>query len=254
MHGSSYDKMTSFFRVYRDRFPLHDGKTRILEIGAKSYQGQDTYRGLVDDTRETYTGLDLESGKNVDIVPASMFVWDEIADDSFDVCISGQTFEHNPYFWVTACEIARVLVPGGFVCIIAPGAGAVHRYPVDCYRFYPDSWAALAALMGLDVEEVYFETDEMALRVPGGRWRDSMMIARKPVLDAGAAALAAQRRDQVTRPFREGFGTFDAVGHRHGPAVGDYTSRTARNGMRDFWMKVGRRIAPFGVLDIYRGR
>ena len=33
---------------------------------------------------------------------------------------------------------SRVLVPGGLACIIAPGAQGVHRFPVDCWRFYPD--------------------------------------------------------------------------------------------------------------------
>ncbi|MDO9472280.1 MAG: methyltransferase domain-containing protein [Caulobacter sp.] len=253
MHDSSYRKMGSFLQTYRDRFPTHDGRARVLEIGSKSYQGQDTHRGLIDDARETYTGLDLESGKNVDIVPANMYVWDEIPDSSVDVCISGSTFEHNPFFWVTACEIARVLTPGGFVCIIAPGGGPVHRYPVDCYRFYPDSWGAMAALAGLEIEEVYFETDETALQVPGGLWRDSMMIARKPVEDAAQAAIAQERRTQVTQPFRGGFGKFEAVGHRYGPAVEAYRSSVTTDAKREIRLKIGRRIAPYNVLRIYVG-
>ena len=28
--------------------------------------------------------------------------------------------------------------------MIAPSRGRIHRYPVDCYRFDPDSYAALA--------------------------------------------------------------------------------------------------------------
>ncbi|WP_222927026.1 methyltransferase domain-containing protein [Sphingomonas gilva] len=240
----------SFFRSYRGQFPTLEGKTRVLEVGSKSYREQDTYRSIVEDDREIYTGLDLEAGKNVDIVPSNPYVWEEIADASFDVCISGQTFEHNPFFWVTACEIARVLVPGGYTCIIAPGGGQVHRFPVDCYRYYPDSWAAIAALAGLEISEVYFETDEVALRVKGGRWRDSMLIARKPLQTDEAAA---RRRQQVVQPFKEGFGSFEAIGHKYGPAVEDYVARTKVPPLRAIRQKVGRRISPFGVLGIYRG-
>lgn len=123
MHVASFEKMKAFISAYSDQFPHDAGKSRILEVGSKTYRDQDTYRSLIDDHRQSYTGLDLEVGDNVDIVPRNAYVWEEIPDDSFDVCISGQTFEHNPFFWVTACEIARVLVPGGYVCIIAPAGG-----------------------------------------------------------------------------------------------------------------------------------
>jgi hypothetical protein len=37
----------------------------------------------------------------------------------------------------------RVLKPTGLLYINAPSNGAYHRYPVDCWRFYPDSGVAL---------------------------------------------------------------------------------------------------------------
>ena len=37
--------------------------------------------------------------------------------------VSGQTFEHIEYIWVTIVEIARVLRTGGLACLIAPGSG-----------------------------------------------------------------------------------------------------------------------------------
>src|SRR5947207_13187867 len=127
--------MASFFKTYEDAFPRENGISNLIEIGSKIYRGQPCYREVITQDWIRYTGLDLEDGDNVDVVPKSGYVWSELADESFDVCISGQTFEHNPFFWVTMAEISRVLRPGGFACIIAPGAQAVHRYPVDCWRF-----------------------------------------------------------------------------------------------------------------------
>ena len=37
----------------------------------------------------------------------------------------------------------RILKPEGLFYLNAPSAGSVHRYPVDCWRFYPDSGLAL---------------------------------------------------------------------------------------------------------------
>jgi SAM-dependent methyltransferase len=118
---------------------------------------------------------------NVDFVPADPFAWTELESESFDVVISGQTFEHNPYFWITAAEIARVLVPGGMVALIAPSSGRPHRFPVDCWRFYPDSWAAICQYVGLDLLESYREKKTTTrMVIPGTYWRDAMMIAQKP--------------------------------------------------------------------------
>jgi hypothetical protein len=37
----------------------------------------------------------------------------------------------------------RVLKPKGLCYLNAPSNGNIHRYPVDCWRFYPDSGRAL---------------------------------------------------------------------------------------------------------------
>lgn len=201
MHGSSYAKAEVFLSAYRAELAVSGRALRVLEVGSKSYDAQDTYRGLFASDRFDYVGLDIEAGANVDLVPANHFVWNEIADASFDLCVSGQTFEHNPYFWVTFAEMARVLRPGGLAFVVAPGAGHVHRYPVDCWRFYPDSWAALASLTGMELVESYFETDDLAPRVEGGQWRDSVGIARKPMLTGAALETFHARLRRIVAPF-----------------------------------------------------
>lgn len=39
--------------------------------------------------------------------------------------------------------MVRVLKPGGFMYLNAPSTGYYHGHPVDCWRFYIDSWMAL---------------------------------------------------------------------------------------------------------------
>lgn len=46
-------------------------------------------------------------------------------------------------FWLLFLEILRILKPKGLFYLNAPSNGAFHRFPVDCWRFYPDSGNAL---------------------------------------------------------------------------------------------------------------
>ena len=93
-----------------------------------------------------YVGLYMQAGRNVDNVAKNPVVYSEVEDESFDFIVSGQAFEHNPFFWVSFCEMARILKQGGVMLVIAPSAGRVHRHPFDCWRYYPDLWLALCAI------------------------------------------------------------------------------------------------------------
>ena len=148
----AYEKVRAFRDAYLEI--VRPGPVlSVLDVGSMAHKAQDTYRPLFAGSRYSFTGLDIAEGPNVDLVPQDVFHWEEIPDRSFDVVISGQAFEHNPYFWISLAEVARVLVPGGLVAIVAPGAGAVHRYPFDCWRFYPDAWPAACAYVGLELLE-----------------------------------------------------------------------------------------------------
>lgn len=218
MHRSSLLKVECFLEHYRDQLPRSAEKCRVLEVGSKAYHVQDTHRPLFEGDRFAYTGLDLEAGPNVDLVPAKGIVWDELPEESFDVVVSGQTFEHNPFFWVTFAEAARVLSPGGFLVVVAPGAGDIHRYPYDCWRFYPDAWLGLCAMTGLELVETLFESDETAERVPGGKWRDCAVIARKPALEGASKEAFYAQLGRIAAPFAEGAPALPPPHLERGPA------------------------------------
>jgi hypothetical protein len=71
--------------------------------------------------------------------------------------------------------------------MIAPSAGFPHRYPMDCWRFYPDSWLALCSYVGLELVEQYRERSSWRMSIPGTYWRDAMMVARKPVFGSDSS-------------------------------------------------------------------
>ncbi len=183
MHEASFEKMRAVRNTYVTSAMARP--VRVLDIGSGSGEGSLTYRDLFPEPDFTYAGLDIVQGPNVDIVPADTFAWTELASESFDLVISGQTFEHNPYFWITAAEIARVLTPGGLAVIIAPSSGKVHRHPYDCWRFYPDSGAAICAYVGLDLAESLIEHPSRQRPIGGDRqWHDALIVAHKPTFPA----------------------------------------------------------------------
>ncbi|MBE9511991.1 MAG: glycosyltransferase [Bacteroidetes bacterium] len=175
MHLSSIDKMLAFRKKYLSG--KEDYELKILDLGSTDIGG--SYRTIFDEEKWEYTGIDLLPGKNVDIVLSDPYNWLEIESSSLDVFISGQTFEHIEYFWQTMLEIARVLKPGGLCCIIAPSGGPEHRYPVDCWRFYPDGFKALARYARLEVLEVRTQWEAEGHSDGSDIWADTMLVARK---------------------------------------------------------------------------
>src|SRR5271155_971762 len=185
MHVSAFEKI----RAFRNAYIADDGnRVRVLDVGSGCNKEDRSYRDLFPGPIFEYVGLDLEPGHNVDLVPGDPFAWIELAAESVDIVVSGQTFEHNPYFWITAAEIARVLVPGGLAAVVAPSTGRVHRFPLDCWRFYPDSWSSVCAYVGLDLLEGFTEGKSWRKVIPGVYWGDSMMVSRKPALDDAVTA------------------------------------------------------------------
>ncbi len=169
--------MADFVQKYLE--PRREERLVILDLGSWDYNG--TYRTLFDRTSWRYLGLDLEAGPNVDIVLHDPYRWREIEPGSADVIVSGQTFEHTEFFWLTMGEIARALKIGGLACVIAPSAGDEHRYPVDCWRVYPDGLRALARYAKLDVLEAWTQwEDRPQYDNESNKWHDSVLIARKP--------------------------------------------------------------------------
>lgn len=224
MHQTSILRFQAFCEAY-----IHAGSSSgvMLDVGSKAYGASKSFKDLVPEGWK-YIGLDLESGENVDLVPSHPYAWRELANGSVDVCITGQTFEHNPFFWVTLAEMARVTKPGGLIFVVAPGAGPVHRYPYDCWRFYPDAWSALATYVGLELLESEYDEPSVARVEDGAHWVDCGAVFRRPQLGAAeekawldrVAAIASTAPDIAMTKLPE---------PRIGPAFQRYRELTRRS-------------------------
>jgi SAM-dependent methyltransferase len=176
MHQSSFDKMTAFREKYLEN--AQNEKLEIIDLGSQDVNG--SYRSIFNVSSWSYRGVDMAPGKNVDIALKDPYSWREIRSNSVDVLVSGQAFEHIEFFWLTMFEICRVLKPNGLCCIIAPSAGPEHRYPVDCWRFYPDGLAAIVKYVGMQVLEVSTQWAKNPIYQDSSNdWKDSMLVCQK---------------------------------------------------------------------------
>jgi SAM-dependent methyltransferase len=141
MHSSALINLENFFSVYLKNFE----NPKILDFGSRSLSDQLGAKVLLKkmNIKHEYTGVDIEKGNNVDIVLKDPYSFREIHDASYDVVISTSVFEHVEFFWLTYLEILRILKPNGILYFNVPSNGNFHRWPKDCWRFYPDSSNAL---------------------------------------------------------------------------------------------------------------
>ena len=176
MHLSSLHKMKAFKEKYLNDFIGKEIK--VLDLGSQDVNG--SYKPIFDVPGWHYVGVDAAPGKNVDVILTSPYRWNHFPKNSVDVIISGQAFEHIEFFWLTILEIRRVLKKNGICCLIAPSSGPEHRYPVDCWRFYPDGLKSLADFAGLQPLEVYTQWNDLEDYTDGSNaWHDSVLIAKK---------------------------------------------------------------------------
>ena len=170
MHDTAYEHGRLFFELYwRPEF------LTVVDLGAQDVNGS-----LRDHCPPgaNYIGLDMAPGRGVDmVVQPGMRL--PLADESADVVVTSSAFEHDAVYWLTFLELLRILRPGGLLYVNAPSNGTFHRYPVDCWRFYPDAGLALvqwAARSGVQVEIA----ESFVARAGRDGWADFVGVFRKP--------------------------------------------------------------------------
>lgn len=184
MHPAALDQMALSIKTYLRT----DRPYRVMDLGSRVSERQElSHRALLSGYDVDYVGVDVKPGRNVDIVLAKPYRID-LKSRSVDVVLSGQVFEHIAFPWVTMLEIARVLRPRGWAFITAPSRGHVHD-TYDAWRYYPDSWRALAAFSRLTLKEAHADfppvrrgTDRhhyRAIDQDGHYWGDSVAVFRK---------------------------------------------------------------------------
>lgn len=135
MHPTAMSNGKFFFDSYVSRL----GKVKLVEVGSQDVNG--SLRDVCPPDVE-YIGLDFEDAKGVDIVLTDPYSL-PIESESVDIVVTSSCFEHSEMFWLVFTEVLRILKPDGLFYLNVPSNGVFHRYPVDCWRFYPDSGHAL---------------------------------------------------------------------------------------------------------------
>lgn len=134
MHDTAYITGKKFFDTYVTK------SSSVLEVGSQNVNG--SLRDHAPNS-ENYIGIDLCSGKGVDIVLKDPYKY-PFGDNHFDVVVTSTCFEHSEMFWLSFLESMRVLKPSGvFYCNAPSSRMSYHRYPVDCWRFMPDAGKGL---------------------------------------------------------------------------------------------------------------
>mgnify|MGYP001371389399 FL=1 len=177
MHSSALVNLKNFFNIYLKNFD----NPKILDFGSQSLSNHVSAKILLKkmSVKHEYTGVDIEAGNNVNIVLEDPYSFKEISDNSYDIIISTSVFEHVEFFWLTYLEILRILKPNGVFYCNAPSNGDFHKWPQDCWRFYPDSGTALinwAKRSGFD--PILLESFSSNQYLEGG-WNDYVSVTLK---------------------------------------------------------------------------
>jgi SAM-dependent methyltransferase len=164
-----------------------------VDIGAQDVNGS---LRAVCPPHFSYLGVDFVAGNGVDLILEDPYTL-PFADRSVDIVVSSSCFEHSELFWLLYLEIIRVLKAPGLFYLNAPSNGELHRYPLDCWRFYPDSARALvtwAKRNGYPVDLLESYTSKQI----GDVWNDFVAV----FLKGGEFAPAFPRR------ITDGFDSF----------------------------------------------
>ena len=142
---------------------------------------------------EELFGVDIVKFKSKNVLQSDLVINPiPFSDSSFDYVTAYDFLEHIPRllyykkkrvqpFIELMNEVWRVLKPGGTCCILAPAAGYEHKVPVDCWRFYPDGFTAIAKFADLEVLHVSTQWDSLNYPDGSDQWKDSILVCRKPI-------------------------------------------------------------------------
>lgn len=113
----SHPAQHDYIRYVKNKFPEHFSNKQVVEIGSLNING--TVRIFFDNCH--YVGLDVAAGKDVDLVCEGQNF--NAPNESFDVAISCECFEHNPHWVETFRNMYRVTRPGGMIIMTCATTG-----------------------------------------------------------------------------------------------------------------------------------
>jgi SAM-dependent methyltransferase len=106
-----------FIGIVKQHFPAFFENVNVLEIGSLDING--SVRSFF--AAATYTGVDVAAGPGVDEVCQGQLVGHP--SGMFDVVISCECMEHNPFWIETVSNMLRMAKPGGLVIVSCATTG-----------------------------------------------------------------------------------------------------------------------------------
>lgn len=113
----AHPEQKEFIIKVRERFLSYFIGRKVLEIGSLDING--TVRDYFTDC--DYLGIDLGPGPGVDQVVESGHLFD--SNELYDVTISTECFEHNPYWKETFANMIELTQPSGLVIFTCAAPG-----------------------------------------------------------------------------------------------------------------------------------
>lgn len=98
----AHQQQRDFFNKVKGEFPDAFTDVNVLEVGSLNING--TVRDFFN--AESYIGVDVSAGAGVDLVAHGEDL--DFADNSFDVVVSAECFEHNPQWFETFTNMVRM--------------------------------------------------------------------------------------------------------------------------------------------------
>jgi len=109
----AHKEQKDYFLNVKNKFPKYFNNMKVLDVGSYDVNGNNRY--LFEGCQ--YIGLDMAPGRNVDVVQIAHLY--NAPENSFDIIISNDCFEHDMYYDKTLKNIVRLLKSGGmflFTC------------------------------------------------------------------------------------------------------------------------------------------
>lgn len=111
----AHHQQLEFINSFKEYF-IKD-KIKILEIGSYNYNG--SIRQFFENSN--FTGVDVVKGKDVDIIYDGKNL--NFKKNFYDLTISCECFEHNPYWKENFLDMINFTKPGGFVVVTCATLG-----------------------------------------------------------------------------------------------------------------------------------
>ena len=113
----SHSTQQDFILYTKNKFPNYFTNSKVLEVGSLDING--SMRSFFSEC--DYLGIDVGEGQGVDLVVQGQEY--NAPDESYDVCASGECFEHNPYWAKTFSNMVRMCKSGGLVLFTCATTG-----------------------------------------------------------------------------------------------------------------------------------